>query len=78
MRFQLAPRLFPSGAVLLGFGLWLLAFAGGCDNTANQPSSPATVDRKMPEGWEKTKALMQERMKKMQKQGGPGRGANRP
>jgi hypothetical protein len=78
MRFQLALRLLSSGAVLLGFGLGLFGFAGGCNSSVNEPSSPATVDRKIPEGWEKTKALMQERMKNMRKQGGTGRGANRP
>jgi hypothetical protein len=77
MRFQLALRLFPSGAVLLGFGLGLIGFAGGCNSSVNQPSSPATVDRRIPEGWEKTKQAMMERMKQMRKRGGPERGANR-
>jgi len=77
MRLLRTTRPFRAGTVVLAFGLWLLGFAGGCDRTVNQPSSPATVDREMPKGWEQTKAAMQERMKQMRKQG-PGRGTNRP
>jgi hypothetical protein len=73
-----ARRSFLFRSVSLAFGLCVLGFAEGCDSRINQPSSPATVDRKMPKGWEQTKATMQERMKKMRKQGGPRPGANRP
>jgi hypothetical protein len=77
MTYLRTRRPFRSGSEVLLFGLWLLGFTGGCGGTVDQPSSPATVDRKIPPGWEQTKATMQERMKQMRKQGGPGRGATR-